>query len=175
MKYIKNRPQLAQDIILARKEKGLTQQQLASAAGFPLNTIKRIEAGTYKPPYSIISKIAPILDLNAFSLMGTDSRYDQSTGFSEYVDRDYNKIKKLFPTNYHVIEGGIPSESNSENDLEIIYSEKDMIISTPYTKLELIDAVNKIKEELDAQYHQELLNRVQKLFEEILPPPKENS
>lgn len=169
MNNIENRPEIAKRIIRTRRAKKITQKELAQAASLPLNTIKRIEAGTYIPPYSIISKIAPLLSVSPLDIMDTDPKhYGQTTGFSEYVDRDYEKIKKLIPSGYEIIEGGIGL--GTANDLEIVYSKNDEIISTSYSKLGLIDEVNKIKAELDAKYQEELTNRMRLLFEDICTP-----
>lgn len=172
MKNIKNRPAVSQRIIQMRRAKKITQKELAQAASLSLSTIKRIEAGTYIPPYSVISKIAPLLNVSPLDIMDTDLRYyGQTTGFSEYVDRDYEKIKKLIPSGYEIIEGGIGL--GTANDLEIVYSKNDEIISTSYSKLGLIDEVNKIKAELDDKYQKELSNRVRILFEKICSPSKD--
>ena len=54
---------LANAILKARLEKGLSQSQLADAMGTKQANISRIEAGLGNPTLSIIQKLATTLDL----------------------------------------------------------------------------------------------------------------
>jgi len=47
----------------ARKEAGLTQEQVAEAAGLPQSHISRIETGQHSPNASTLEKIAKALDV----------------------------------------------------------------------------------------------------------------
>lgn len=158
MNNIENRPEIAKRIIRIRRAQKITQKELAQAASLSLNTIKRIEAGTYIPPYSIISKIAPHLSVSPLDIMDSP----------EYINRDYEKIKKLIPSGYEIIDGGIGPSIAA--DLEIICTRNDSINSISYSKQKLIDDINHIKDELDAKYQEELTNRMRLLFEDICTP-----
>ena len=46
-----------------RKEKGLTQEQLANAVGVSVMTIRRFEAGTREPKTPMLTKIAKALEV----------------------------------------------------------------------------------------------------------------
>lgn len=46
-----------------RKEKGMTQEQLANAIGVSVMTIRRFEAGTREPKTPMLSKIAQVLGI----------------------------------------------------------------------------------------------------------------
>ena len=46
-----------------RKEKGLTQEQLAEMAGVHEKHISKLELGTYKPSFDTLSKILKVLDI----------------------------------------------------------------------------------------------------------------
>ena len=47
----------------ARAEKGLTQRELASAAGVPQSTVARIESGTQQPSLPLLARILAAVDL----------------------------------------------------------------------------------------------------------------
>ncbi|MBV9593711.1 MAG: helix-turn-helix transcriptional regulator [Actinobacteria bacterium] len=48
---------------LARIQKGLSQRQLAAAAGVPHTTISKIEAGTRQPSWPVLCRILAAADL----------------------------------------------------------------------------------------------------------------
>ncbi|MGH9058371.1 MAG: helix-turn-helix transcriptional regulator, partial [Acidimicrobiales bacterium] len=47
----------------ARAEKGLTQRELASAAGVPQSTVARIESGNQQPSLPLLARILAAVDL----------------------------------------------------------------------------------------------------------------
>lgn len=55
----------------ARKEKNMSQEELAKAVGFSLSTERRWESGEREPRASVVSKIASILDVTTDYLMGS--------------------------------------------------------------------------------------------------------
>ena len=57
-----------------RKAKSLTQQELADAAGFNVQTIRSYEAGKYRPKMETLSKLASALDCTIFDLLGKIKR-----------------------------------------------------------------------------------------------------
>lgn len=158
MNNIENRPEIAKRIIRTRRAKKITQKELAQAASLSLNTIKRIEAGTYIPPYSIISKIAAHLSVSPLDIMDSP----------EYINREGKEIKNLIPNGYVAIES--KNAPSIAADLEIICTRNDSINSISYSKQKLIDDINHIKDELDAKYQEELTNRMRLLFEDICTP-----
>lgn len=58
-----------------RKAKSLTQQELADAAGFNVQTIRSYEAGKYRPKMETLSKLASALDCTIFDLLGNLEDY----------------------------------------------------------------------------------------------------
>lgn len=50
--------------IAARKEKGLTQQQIAERTGMQRTNIVRIESGRYVPTLEVLIKLAAALDMD---------------------------------------------------------------------------------------------------------------
>lgn len=49
---------------VVRTKKGLTQRQLAAAAGVPYSTIAKIESGTRQPTHPTMAKILAAVDLS---------------------------------------------------------------------------------------------------------------
>ncbi len=50
--------------IRCRKEKGLTQAELARRAGIPRTNVTRFESGTYNPSLEMMVRIASALDMH---------------------------------------------------------------------------------------------------------------
>lgn len=59
-------------LALARKEKGYTQEQLASLIGIAKSTLTGYEKGNREPDILKIKKIVDILDIDADYLLGID-------------------------------------------------------------------------------------------------------
>ncbi len=53
---------LAANIILLRRKKGMTQQELADKSGVSRRTIQNIEADTASPGFEIVNKLLQALD-----------------------------------------------------------------------------------------------------------------
>ena len=53
--------QLMEEMIIARKEKGLTQKDLGKLCGLPQSSIARIENGTYSPSISTVTRVLSAL------------------------------------------------------------------------------------------------------------------
>ena len=60
-------------LIQLRKEKGLTQQQMADAIGLHLTQIKRYESGASQPSLEALRKIAVALGVTTDSLLFEDT------------------------------------------------------------------------------------------------------
>lgn len=53
--------QLMEEMIKARKEKGLTQKELGKLCGLPQSSIARIENGTFSPSISTVTRVLSAL------------------------------------------------------------------------------------------------------------------
>lgn len=58
------RENVAAEYIRWRKEKNMTQAELAMRAGISRSNISRFESGTYNPSLEMMVKIASALDMN---------------------------------------------------------------------------------------------------------------
>ena len=84
----------------SRKEKGLTQQQLADLVGVHVVQIRRYEGGTCQPPLDIIAKLSLALNVSADMLIfGQDEKgpdkelYFHFTAISQFSPEE-KKIAK---------------------------------------------------------------------------------
>lgn len=68
---MKKRLRVADLLIIARNEKGLTQEQLGEIVGFKANTINRIEDGRFSPNADQLYALCHALDIK-ISLNGTE-------------------------------------------------------------------------------------------------------
>lgn len=173
MKKLEDRPEYSRLIVELRKKAHMTQEQLAEESGVPVTVIKKIELGIYTPPYAALVKITHILGGNPYEIMGSNFRADGTTGYSEYVDKDFKKVKKLFPAEYEVTAG--ISGASTADDLMIVYEDNNQLVSSAYSKSQLVIDIIKIQDELKKKYDQELLDRVRALFEKICPPSGNSS
>jgi len=64
------RRELGQKIKTARKQKGLSQEQLAELVGYKVGTISKYEQGYRIPSIAVLRKIAEVLECNLSELAG---------------------------------------------------------------------------------------------------------
>lgn len=79
--------ELGQKMRAARKEKDLTQQQLADASHVSTKEIASIERGKMNPSYLILKALAKVLHCSLDSLINPDTTPD---------DEGINKMKMLY-------------------------------------------------------------------------------
>jgi len=65
------RRELGQKIKTTRKQKGLSQEQLAELVGYKVGTISKYEQGYRIPNIAVLRKIAEVLECNLSDLAGT--------------------------------------------------------------------------------------------------------
>lgn len=87
--YLKN---LGQRVIAARKNKGLTQEQLAEYAGVSIKVVQKLESGTNATRSHNLASIISTLEEDANYILFGDMRFDMP----RRICADYNtKISKL--------------------------------------------------------------------------------
>lgn len=100
----------AEKLSKLRKEKGLTQQEMAQRAGVGIAQMRRYEAGKSSPTLEVIKNIAKTLKISTDELI-----FDKNEGFvpSKVLERklleQFEMIKKLNPHDRHAIETIIES------------------------------------------------------------------
>ena len=79
--------ELGQKIKSTRKQKGLSQEQLAELVGYKVGTISKYEQGYRIPDIGILRKISAALECNLAELAGTtDDVIDETIRFEEAVE-----------------------------------------------------------------------------------------
>ena len=71
--------ELGRRIQKARKEKGLTQQELADQSNFSLKHVQSCERGVKNPSFEVLRAFTRVLDLSLDSLMNLDMPKDEQT------------------------------------------------------------------------------------------------
>ena len=79
-----------ENIVLERKKKGLSQEELAKKAGTIAVTVGRYERGEIKPSIDMAAKIAEILDVSLDYLVGTTDLVPEKS-----LIKKINEIQKL--------------------------------------------------------------------------------
>ncbi|HJB26560.1 MAG TPA: helix-turn-helix domain-containing protein [Firmicutes bacterium] len=69
MKFYKNYVEIGLNILRYRKERGLTQMQLAELAGLSRNHIQKVETAAAVPSLSALMQIAKALDIPVSRLL----------------------------------------------------------------------------------------------------------
>jgi transcriptional regulator with XRE-family HTH domain len=95
MKNKKNRSNFSKNLIKIRKEKGLTQIDLANLTGFSRRMIAYYETNAINPPIDKIEIIAKILSVNITSLIETKEATEIQNEFSEINTKTIKKIKQI--------------------------------------------------------------------------------
>jgi transcriptional regulator with XRE-family HTH domain len=95
-----------------RKQKKLTQQQLADLIGKCFTIVQRYESGAVAPPLSVIEKIASVLEIESSQLLNGEDKFFKAdnelfelfnnlneTGKKRLIEnaRDLNKIYRDSP------------------------------------------------------------------------------
>ncbi|EGS9999199.1 helix-turn-helix transcriptional regulator [Clostridium perfringens] len=114
---------ISENIKFYRKQKGLTQQELADKIGKSINSVKKYESGYTNPPIDVINKIADALEINVIYLV-------EDTLKDEIMDK-------------------IKSDSNSDSILTLIETslnnigkcDKDLAIELYETLLDMFKAL----------------------------------
>ena len=79
--------ELGQKIKAARKQKGLSQEQLADLVGYKVGTISKYEQGYRTPDIGMLRKIAVALECNLAELAGTtDEVIHETIRFEDAVE-----------------------------------------------------------------------------------------
>lgn len=72
-----------------RKEKKLTQIELAQTAGIAVNSLRLYESGKREPKHSVLINIAHALDTDVFELMGYDPSGMVTEGDKRYLEENF--------------------------------------------------------------------------------------
>lgn len=85
---------IGEQIKLLRKEKGLTQKQLADACGMADSAIRKYESGSVRPKMATVSRIAKALGVEPLELTSHDPNYPIT--FTVPIDELPKAIHSMF-------------------------------------------------------------------------------
>lgn len=88
---------IGEQIKLFRREKGLTQKQLADACGMADSAIRKYESGNVRPKMATVSRIAKALGVEPLELTSHDPNYPIT--FTVPIDELPEAIHNMFSSN----------------------------------------------------------------------------
>ena len=86
--------QIAEKLKKIRKERGITQNQLAEKAGLATITIQNYEGGKYEPKYETVEKLAKALEISISDLTGEG--YTPPAEFPEQIQIQLNRYREIY-------------------------------------------------------------------------------
>ena len=105
-KAIKERPVFSRNLIKCRKEKGLSQEQLAELTGLSKRMVAYYELEAIKPPIDKIEIISKALNVSINDLLGTKDNSTIQNDFIQLDGKTLNKLKiilSLSPEDRHIV------------------------------------------------------------------------
>lgn len=100
---------VGENIKRMRKSKGLTQKQLGDLCGIDASNIGKYERGLQDPRTSTLEKIAEVLNIDIFELLGTSR---------EQIKKDSN-LRKIAPEMYEIFRNSEGYRGTDEQEIEI--------------------------------------------------------
>lgn len=105
--------ELAKNIVIYRKRKGLTQEELAKKLGLSFQAVSKWETAQTMPDISLLPNLSLLLDISVDKLLGYSSRqkqisiYEEEYKISEYYwgitpSKMCLKVLDLLPPNRHI-------------------------------------------------------------------------
>jgi transcriptional regulator with XRE-family HTH domain len=79
-----------ENLVILRKDKGLTQQVMADKLGIHVSQLKRYEKGTSQPTLDVFRKIVLALNVNADDLL-----FEQERGPADDLRYHFEAVSKL--------------------------------------------------------------------------------
>lgn len=114
MNKINNRPLFSQNLIKLRKERGLSQEELAGRTGLSKRMIAYYETEAVKPPIDKIETIANVLNVGINDLLESKKPNKIQSEFIQIDGRTLKKLKRIL--------------SLSPEDRHLVYSFVDSLI-----------------------------------------------
>ncbi len=130
---------LADEVLLLRKKRGLTQKELAEKVGTTQTVISRLESASVKPSFETILKIAEALDAAVkFELLPLET-IRQSDINSDEVDKTHDAIKGIIYYDFEHGTLGWDEKWVSSNDPSLSDAAKatKIIMSKHKTKMKI--------------------------------------
>ena len=94
---------MAPRIVLARKQQGLTQQQVADQLGMAQQTYAHYEVGDVRFPASTLPLLGQVLGLTVEELLGQTEKPKLRKGPTPRIQQQLERISQLPKTKQHVV------------------------------------------------------------------------
>ena len=95
MKPLKDRPQFSRNLVRLRKERRLTQEDLAKKTGLSKRVIAYYETEAVKPPIDNVEALAKALCVEISELLGTRTPTATQNEFENLNGRTLKQLKKI--------------------------------------------------------------------------------
>jgi transcriptional regulator with XRE-family HTH domain len=122
---------IGENIKKYRKDKKITQKQLAELINKNDRTIQKYEKGDIIPPMSVIKEIANILDTAMINLIG----HNEELSFKAHVDGFANDVDSYYKS---------PSDVNLEKEMDEMLKAVEDMLSNEYIEKEYGYKYNKL-------------------------------
>lgn len=130
--------ELGKKIKTARKQKGLSQEQLANLVGYKVGTIAKYEQGDRVPDIGMLRKIAEVLECDLAGLAGTTDEVIRETIRLDEAVEDYIKWLR----GVHIMVG---TPNYEDKDEKGNYIEKaSIIVDIDGVALDIADKIDDI-------------------------------
>lgn len=145
---------IGKNIKCARKNSGMTQEQLAKKCNLATITIRQYESGKREPKMEQLSALASALDVHVLELLGYPAREQRSLSgtFRFSVDHMANQIAKKYCL----------AEDTARNIVEDCYQ----AIKLDGQEFQKTATMADFFDELDTSVQKEALERLQQLIQE---------
>ena len=95
MKPLKDRPQFSRNLVRLRKERHLTQDDMAQKTGLSKRVIAYYETEAVKPPLDNVEALAKALNVEISELIGTHTPTPAQSEFINLNGRTLKQLKKI--------------------------------------------------------------------------------
>ena len=95
MKPLKDRPQFSRNLVRLRKERRLTQEDLATKTGLSKRVIAYYETEAVKPPIDNVEALAKALCVEISELLGTRAPTATQSEFENLNGHTLKQLKKI--------------------------------------------------------------------------------
>ena len=157
---MREKPEWSKNLIKARKDKNLTQKQLASLSGLHELLIRKYECGDALPSYDSISKICEILDIDWERIFMYELSNNNNAIISKLFEKGVREINTIIAEKkgLEMRQMGYTGIWYVDNVYQLFLSNGDEILSSDlFPILEVLNYSLKTKKELHQEFKEKML------------------
>lgn len=154
------KPEWSKNLIKARKDKNLTQKQLASLSGLHELLIRKYECGDALPSYDSISKICGILDVDWERIFMYELSNNNNAIISNLFEKGVREINTIVAEKkgLELRQMGYTDTGYVDNVYQLFFSNGNKILSSDlFPILEVLNYSLEIKKELHQKFKEKML------------------